>query len=151
MSPYKCNWIDCIYLVTHLCCFSVIRLRLAKTTGVTPVPGVSLRGGTDLGSGTRPEPAVYVRWLQVGSVASRKVTFPSGSPNVPDVAPGKPLLDELVLLRRLQGDGVHTMSSADISGVQPIYFEVAGRSVFPTEEVGVGHTTGISVVGMTHP
>lgn len=97
--------------------FSVIRLRLSESSGVTPVSRVPLRGRTDFGSGSGPEPAVDVLGLEIRSVATGEVALPARGPDVPDVAPGYPLLDELVLLGRLQGDGVHAVSPADVPGV----------------------------------
>jgi hypothetical protein len=67
------------------------------------------------------------------------------------VTSGNPLFDELVLLRSFQGDGVHTVTSAYVPSVKPIHFQTAGWSVFPTEEVSVCYSSGISVSGMSDP
>lgn len=78
--------------------FAVVGLRLSVAAGVGPVAGVALRGGADLGAGTRPEPPVHVGGLQVGTVTSGKVTLATRSPDETHVAACDPLLDELVLL-----------------------------------------------------
>lgn len=46
-------------------------------------------------------------------------------------------IDTTVYLRGLEGDGVHTMSPADVPGIQPVHFQAAGWCMFPTEEVRV--------------
>lgn len=70
-------------------------------------------------------------------------------PNIPYVRSGDALLDELVLLGSFQGHGVHAVSPADVAGVQPVDFQAACGLMFPTEEVRVGYTSGVSVGRMT--
>lgn len=89
-------------LVVSLGGLSVIRLRLSVSSGVAPVSVVTLTRGSDLGAGSRPEPSVLVRGLQVGTIASGKVALPARGPDVTHVSAANPLLDELVLLRGLQ-------------------------------------------------
>jgi hypothetical protein len=54
------------------------------------------------------------------------------------------LLHKVILSWSLHGDGVHTMSSADVTGIQPIDLQVPGWTMFPGEEVIVGHTSGVA-------
>lgn len=77
---------------------AVVGLCLAVSSSVGPVTGVALRGGSDLGAGAGPEPAVDIGGLQVGSVAARKIALATRRPDVAHVTAGDPLLDELVLL-----------------------------------------------------
>ena len=60
----------------------------------------------------------------------------------------KLLLNELVLLQSLQADGVHAMATANVAGVEPVHFQVGGRSVQPAEEVVVVVSKRISPHGM---
>jgi hypothetical protein len=43
------------------------------------------------------------------------------------------------------------MSSADVSGIQPVNFQTSSGGVFPTEEVGVSHSPSVPVGGVTDP
>lgn len=133
---------------THLSGLAVVRLRLSEPSRLAPVPGVPLGGRSDLHPGAGPEPPVDVGRLQVGPVAAREVALPTRSPDVPHVAPRYPLLDELVLLGRLQGYGVHAVPPADVARVQPVDLEAAGGRVLPAEEVRVGDAAGVPVVGV---
>lgn len=136
--------------LSHLSGFPIIRLRLSVSSGVAPVSGVPLRRRSNLGAGTRPEPSVDVGRLEIGPVASCEVALPTGRPDVADVASGNPLLDELVFLGRLQGDGVHAVSAADVPGIEPVDLQVPGRLMLPAEEVGVGDASGVAVRRMSH-
>ncbi len=60
------------------------------------------------------------------------------------------LFDEFVLLRRFQTDRIHTMSATNISGVQPVNLQRSRGSVFPTKEIRMRHTSGISVSGVSY-
>uniref|UniRef100_A0A8D9BSQ0 Uncharacterized protein n=1 Tax=Cacopsylla melanoneura TaxID=428564 RepID=A0A8D9BSQ0_9HEMI len=108
--------------VVTLSSLSVVRLSLSKTTSGGPVPCVSLSSGSNLGTTAGPEPSVHIGGLQVGSVATVEVTFAARGPDVTHVASSQPLLDELVLLRGFQTDGIHTMASTDVSSIQPVDF-----------------------------
>lgn len=119
---------------------------MPEPSGITPISRVPLRRGSNLGTGPGPEPPVDVRGLEIGPVASSKVALPARSPDVAHVASRYPLLNEFVLLRRLQGDGVHAMSAADVTRVEPVDLETPRRPVFPTEEVRVRDAAGVSVV-----
>lgn len=83
------------------------------------------------------------------SVASSKVTFSARGPDEANVSARDSLLDEFILLWRLERDGVHAVTAADVSGVQPVDFEAAGRLVLPAEEVGMGHAARVSVGGVS--
>lgn len=135
---------------SYLSCFTVVRLLLSVSSGVAPVSGVALGGWSDLDSRSGPEPSVLIWWLQIWAVASSKVALASGRPDVSDVSAGNALLDEFVLLGRFHRDGVHTMATADVTGIKPVHFQVAGWVVLPAEEVRMGYTTGISVRGVPH-
>lgn len=135
-------------LVVALSRLAIVRLRLSVSSGVAPVTVVALTGRADLGATSGPEPSVLVRGLQVGTVAARKVALPAGGPDVTDVSAGDALLDELVLLRRLEGHGVHAVPAADVPRVQPVDLQAARRRVFPREEVRMGDPASIAVCGM---
>lgn len=135
----------------YLSSFSVVRLGLSVTAGRTPISRISLSGRSDFRAWSRPEPAVDVWRLQIGSVATGEVAFAAGRPNVTHVAASDALLDEFVFLGRFQRNGVHAVSSANVAGIQPIYFQASGRLMLPTEEVRVCYTAGISVRGVTDP
>jgi len=122
-------------LVVPLRGFPVVRLSLAVAASGAPVTGVPLGGRSDLGSGSGPEPSVDVSGLQVGPVAAVEVALPSRSPDVLHVSSDDPLLDEFIFLWGFQADGIHAMSPADVPGVEPVDFQGASGSVFPTEEV----------------
>lgn len=64
-------------LVVALGGLAVVRLRLIVASGMRPIAGVSLRGGPNLRPGARPEPAVFVRWLQIWTIASCEVALAS--------------------------------------------------------------------------
>jgi hypothetical protein len=66
------------------------------------------------------------------------------------VTSGKPLFDELVLLRCFQRDGVHTVTSADVPSVQPVHLQTARWTVFPTEEVRMRDAPRVSVCGVSN-
>lgn len=85
---------------TYLCSLTVVRLLLSISAGVGPISGVSLSGGTNLCSGTGPEPSIYIRWLEVGTVATREITFTTRCPNVPHVTRRDPLLYEFIFLEQ---------------------------------------------------
>lgn len=64
--------------------FAVVWLRALVTSGVGPVSESALIGGWDLGFGSGPEPSVDEEGLQIGTVASVKITFTSTGPDVFD-------------------------------------------------------------------
>jgi len=111
---------------------------------VRPVSISTVVGGTDTGTRARPEPSVDQVGLEIGSVAAGEVTFSSGSPNVPNTTASKSLLDKIILSWSLDGHGIHTMSAENVTGVQPVYFQVSGGTVFPREEVVVSHTPRVT-------
>lgn len=133
----------------YLSSLTIVRLSMSITSGVTPVTVAAHAGWSNLGAGSRPEPSVQVSWQQVGTVAALEVALATRCPDVADIAACDTLLDELVLLWCLQGDGVHAVSAADVSCVQPADLQVASWCMLPTEEVWVSNTTGVSVVGVT--
>lgn len=135
-------------LVVSLGRLAVVRLRLSVSAGVAPVAVVSLAGRADLRAGSGPEPSVLVGRLQIGSVAAREIALPARGPDVADVAATDPLLHELVLLGRLQGHGVHAVTTANVSRVQPVDLQAAGRRVLPREEVRMGYASSVAVCGM---
>lgn len=73
------------FKIEHLSGFTVVWLRLSVSAGVTPVSSVTLRRGTDLGTGARPEPSVDVLRLKIRPVAAVEVTLAAGSPDEPYV------------------------------------------------------------------
>lgn len=62
-------------MVGYLSSFTVVGLGLSEASSETPVPGVPLAGGADLGSRSGPEPSVHVGRLQIGPVAANEVAF----------------------------------------------------------------------------
>lgn len=104
---------------TSLVCASlpklpVIGLGSAGASIMRPAPAPALGGvgGGDTGCGTRPEPPVDKRRLQVGTVAAFEVTFPAGGPDVLDVPLEDVLLDELFLVLGLDAHEVLTVLPA---------------------------------------
>ena len=47
------------------------------------------------------------------------------------------LLDEFVLLQSLETDGVHAVTTANVTGIEPVDFQRSGGRVKPAEEVVV--------------
>lgn len=134
----------------YLSRLTVVRLLLAVSAGVAPVASVALRGRSNLDARAGPEPAVLVRGLQIRTIASGKVTLAPRRPDVANVTTGDALLDELVLLGRLHRDGIHAVSSADVTGIEPVNLQAAGRRVFPAEEVRMRYSAGITVRRMSY-
>lgn len=78
---------------------TIVRLRLAISAGVAPVAGVPLGRRTDFGARARPEPAILVRWLQIGALASSEIALAARCPDESHISTGQSLLDELIFLR----------------------------------------------------
>lgn len=88
------------HLMTYLSGFTIVRLGLSEATGEGPIPGVALGGRSDFGAGAGPEPAVHIRGLQIGAIATREVAFTSRCPDKSDITASNSLLYELVLLKK---------------------------------------------------
>ena len=131
------------FIVT-LCDFTVVRLSTSESSGVRPVSIGTVVGGSNTSTRARPEPSVDQVGLEISTVAAGKVALSAGSPDVTNTSTGNSLLDKVILSWSLNGDGVHTMSSADVTGIQPVDFQVSGGTMFPGEEIVVGHTSGIT-------
>lgn len=58
------------------------------------------------------------------------------------------LLDEFVLLKGFEADGVHAVTTADVTGVEPVNFQRRGGRVQPAEEVVVRVAKRISPQGV---
>lgn len=84
---------------SYLSSFTIVRLGLSEATGEGPVTGVALSGGSDFSTGAGPEPAVHIRWLQIGAIATREVAFTSRGPDESNITASNSLLYELVLLK----------------------------------------------------
>ena len=82
---FASQWVACVALL-YLWSFAVVGLRLSEAACVTPVTGVALCCGSDLGARTWPEPTVHIGRLQVRSVASVKVALAAGRPDVAHIA-----------------------------------------------------------------
>lgn len=54
---------------------------------------------TDFSTRSRPEPSIFIWWLQICSVTSSKVTFSSWCPDIPNISSGYSLLYEFIFLR----------------------------------------------------
>merc|ERR1719341_2482673 len=67
----------------------------------------------------RPEPAVDVSWLQMGSVTAMEVAESSRCPDRVNVKLCQDFLNHLLLLLGLHADKIHTHLSADVSSIQP--------------------------------
>jgi len=117
--------------------FAVVGLWAAITTSVGPVTESTLIGRWDLSFGARPEPPVDDGWLQISAVASVKVAFATASPDELDTIASQLLLDEFVLLQSLETDGVHAVTTANVTGIEPVDFQRSGGRVKPAEEVVV--------------
>ena len=63
---------------------------------------------------------------------------------------GDSLLDEFVLLGRLERDGVHAVAPADVPGVEPVDLEAPRRLVLPAEEVRVRDAPCVPVGRVSH-
>jgi len=122
-------------LVVALGGLPIVGLWLLVSTRCRPVAGVPLRGGSNLGPRSRPEPTVLIGGLQIGPVAAGEVALPARGPDVSHIAPGDPLLHKVILLRRLQRNGVHAVPTADVPRIQPIHLQTASGSMLPAEEV----------------
>ena len=96
---FDIQWIACVALL-YLWSFTVVGLRLSEAACVTPVTGVALCCGSDLGAWTWPEPTVHVGRLQVRAVASIEVALAAGRPDVAHIA-----CKELLLYKG-KGNGV---------------------------------------------
>lgn len=131
-------------LVVTLGDFTVVRLSTSESSGVRPVSIGTVVGGSNTGTRARPEPSVDQVGLEISTVAAGEIALSAGSPDVTDTATGNTLLNKVILSWSLDGDGVHTMSSADVTGVQPIDLQVSGWAVLPGEEIVVGHTSGVA-------
>lgn len=128
--------------------FTVVGLRAAITTSVRPVTKSALVGGGDLGFRTGPEPSVDNDGLQISTVASVEVAFATAGPDVLDSIASHLLLNEFVFLQSLHGDGIHAVTTANVTGIEPVDFQVLGRSVQPAEEVVVSIAQRISPHGV---
>lgn len=137
------------WLIVSLGSLTVIGLSLSVSTGVTPIAGVTLAGRSNFSTRPGPEPSVLVGWLQIGTITTGEITLAARRPNETNTRSGNSLLDEFILLWRLQGDGIHTMSSANVTGIQPIDLERTSRSMLPTEEIRMCYAAGISVGWMS--
>ena len=60
------------------------------------------------------------------------------------------LLDEFVFLQGLHADGVHAVATANVTGVQPIDFQVGGGLMQPAEEIVVRIAQRIGPDGVFH-
>lgn len=153
--------------------FTVIGLRAAIATSVGPVTQSALVSGRDLGLGAGPEPSVDDCRLKIGAVASVEVAFAAAGPDVLDTIWRKSetisvsyrmnrmeelnertasqlLLDELVLLESLEADGVHAVTAANVTGIEPVDFQVGGGRMKPAEEVVVGVAERIGPQSVLH-
>lgn len=128
--------------------FAIVGLRAAITTSVRPVTKSTLVGGGDLGLRTGPEPSVDNDRLQISAVASVEVAFAAAGPDVLDSIASHLLLNEFVFLQSLHGDGIHAVATADVTGIEPVDFQVLGGSVQPAEEVVVSVAQRISPHGV---
>lgn len=102
----------CINVCTYLSGFSVVGLRLAVSAGVGPVAGVALGGGTDLGTRSRPEPAIDIGGLQIGAVTAREIALASRRPDESNIATGDSLFYEFIFLRT-KNIGIYIKYSLD--------------------------------------
>lgn len=163
-NGWKSNWVT-----AYLSGLSVVWLSLVVSSGITPIASVSLGGWADLNTWSTPEPSVLIWWLQIWinftsvrwflfvnillrtwSVASSKVTFSAWSPNISNIATGDSLLDEFVFLWGFERYGIHAMTSANISGIEPVDLQAFRRLMFPTEEVRMSDSAGITICGMSY-
>ena len=119
-------------------------MSTSESSGVRPVSVGTVVGGSNTSTRAGPEPSVDQVGLEISTVATGKVALSAGSPDVTDTSTGNALLDKVILSWSLNGDGIHTMSSADVTGVQPVDLQVSGGAMFPGEEVIVSHTSGVA-------
>uniref|UniRef100_A0A8D8ZYW0 Uncharacterized protein n=1 Tax=Cacopsylla melanoneura TaxID=428564 RepID=A0A8D8ZYW0_9HEMI len=126
--------VDVILSVVWLRNFLVSRLR----PGVVSPALWNLVGWGHLCSGGRPEPSKDALGLQISSVlATFEVTETSTGPDVWNVVLLDQFEDQVIFLLRFNGNQVHTVFSACISGVQPVVFVGAENGQMTTEEVVV--------------
>jgi len=136
--------------VVTLSDFPVVRLSTSEPSSVTPVPVSPVVGRSNPGSRPAPEPPVDQVWLEIWPVAPVKVALSSRGPDVPDPSPRDPLLHKVVLCRGLDAHRVHAMPTANVTRVQPVNLQVAGRTVLPREKVVVHHAAGVAPTCVLH-
>lgn len=124
-------------LIVALRRLTIIGLWLIVAAGLRPIASVALRGGSDLATRSRPEPAVLIWRLQIRPVAAGEVALATRCPYVAHIAACDALLHEIILLRRLQRHGVHAVATANVTRIQPVHLEAARRRMLPAEEVRV--------------
>lgn len=111
-----------------LCSFTIVWLCLSIASSVAPITSVSLSCWsykakenipsllmndarffycyqewmwwirTNFSARSRPKPSIFIWWLQIWPIASSKVTFTSGRPNVAYISTWKSLFDEFIFL-----------------------------------------------------
>lgn len=80
-------------------------------------------GRLDLLAGRWPKPTEQILWLQIGtSFASLEVAQTTGRPDVWHIVGLNQTEDQIVFLLGLECDQVHAVFTAQIAGVQPVYF-----------------------------
>lgn len=122
-------------LVIALGSLAVIRLRLVVAARVRPVAGVALRCGSNLAARAGPEPAVLIGRLQIGPIAASEIALSARCPDVTHIATRDALLHKVILLGRLQRDGIHAVPPANVARIQPVHLQAACRRMLPAEEV----------------
>ena len=127
-----------LLLPTLLGLLPVVWLGPVRPPGVGPVSELRPVGRTHLDLVGRPEPTVDVLGEELWLVATVKVTFPAGGPEVRDVPINK-TFDPVILLLGLEGDQVHAPLPAVVPGVEPVPLGVlhAVVVVLPAEPVEV--------------
>jgi len=98
----------------------------------------SLVSSSHLGATTTPEPTVNVDRLKVWTfLASFKVTQPSTRPDILQISCLEQIKHNVVLLLRLDTDGVHAVLSAGVTGFEPVYLCVSIPGRVSREKVPV--------------
>lgn len=117
---------------------------------MTPIPIGSIIAWPNPTPGTTPEPSIDKIGLQIGSVAPVEIALAPTRPNVTDATSSDPLFYKVILRWGFNRDGVHAMTTTNISGIQPIYFQVPGGTVLPGKEIIMDYTTWVAPGGVLY-
>lgn len=111
---------------------SIVGLWALLVTGLRPgivAPALwNAVGGLNLLAGCRPEPAINMLGLQIGTIlAASEIANASSGPDVGHIILLNDTEDQVVLLLGLQCDQIHAVLAAQITAIQPVDLPVGKR------------------------
>lgn len=128
----------------------IVWLSPSKSTRMTPVPICPIIAWPNPCPASTPKPPIDQVRLQIWPVAAVEVALPPTGPNIAYPSAGDPLFHKVILRRGLDAHGVHTVTTANVSCVEPVHLEVPGGAVLPRKEVVVNHAARVPPAGMLH-